>query len=160
MSQGGGASLGGGTLYIQAHGTGGSINIDTPTLRINNNVFRYVPSTTYTPFMPSGSCPYRRGSYSITGSMMTVHITLSTVGGAGTAGIGIYGFGIPDGYTIKIVPFNSVPTNGEVQQYINTGVAGDYSKGLLRHNNWQWMHTKNGGHIWQRRALFLLLIRY
>ena len=103
------------------------MNMITPNFAINNNTFRYVPPTTYTPFLPSGTCPNKRGSYSVTGSMMTVHITFNTVGGAGTAGIGIYGFGIPTGYTIRTVPFNSVPTNGEVQQYINTGVAGDYS---------------------------------
>ena len=129
LSVSGTASAGGATLYISANGTGGSINIDTPTLRINNNLFRYVPPTTYVPIISNGTCPTRRGSYSITGSMMTVHITFTTIGfGTGSAGSGIYGFGIPTGYTIRTVAYNTTPTNGEVQLYdLATGTTGDIS---------------------------------
>ena len=45
----------------------------------------------------------------------------------GSAGSGIYGYGIPPGYTIKTVPYNSIGANGEVQLYTNTGVFGDFS---------------------------------
>jgi hypothetical protein len=127
LSVSGTASAGGATLYISANGTGGSINIDTPTLRINNNLFRYVPPTSYVPVLSTGNCPNRRGSYSITGSMMTVQITFNTIGGGGTAGSGIYGFGIPLGYTIRNVAYTATPTNGEVQLVDPAYANGDMS---------------------------------
>lgn len=128
ISIGGSAINGGGSLYLNAQSSSGSINIDTPTFKINLNLFRYVPPTTYVPTLSTGSCPNRRGSYSITGSMMTVHVTFNTVGGAGTVGSGIYGFGIPAGFTIRTVPYTGSGTNGEVQLYDPaTGTTGNMS---------------------------------
>jgi hypothetical protein len=60
--------------------------------------------------------------------MMTVHITYNTIGVAGSAGSGIYGFGIPSGYTIRAVAYATLPFGGAVQLYDPaTGTSGDMS---------------------------------
>jgi hypothetical protein len=124
IGYGGTAVNGNGAIAIQTN----DLNLIAPNVYIRSNLFRYVPPTTYVPVISNGTCPYRRGSYSITGSMMTVHITFNTIGGGGTTGSGIYGFGIPTGFTIRTVAYNAVPTNGEVQLYdLATGTSGDMS---------------------------------
>ena len=114
ISQGGSSSAGGGALYLNANATGGSINIDTPTLKINNNTFRYVPPTTYTPTLSNGTCVNRSGSYSITGGMMTVQITFDTLAGGTTSFAGPYLYGIPTGFTIKSVAYGGAPAGGQI----------------------------------------------
>jgi hypothetical protein len=125
IGYGGTAVNGNGAIAIQTN----DLNLIAPNIYIRSNLFRYVPPTTYVPVISNGTCPTRRGSYSITGSMMTVHITFTTIGlGVGTAGSGIYGFGIPSGYTIRTVAYNTTPTNGEVQLYDPaTGTTGNMS---------------------------------
>jgi hypothetical protein len=125
IGYGGTALNGGGAIAIQTN----DLNLVAPNVYIRSNLFRYIPPTTYVPTLSTGFCPTRRGSYSITGSMMTVHITFTTIGfGTGSAGSGIYGFGIPTGYTIRTVAYNATPTNGEVQLYDpTTGTTGDMS---------------------------------
>jgi hypothetical protein len=125
IGYGGTAVNGNGAIAIQTN----DLNLVAPNVYIRSNLFRYVPPTTYVPTLSTGTCPTRRGSYSITGSMMTVHITFTTLGfGTGTAGSGIYGFGIPTGFTIRTVAYGSIPSNGEVQLYDPaTGTTGDMS---------------------------------
>jgi hypothetical protein len=125
IGYGGSALNGGGAIAIQTN----DLNLMAPNVYIRSNLFRYIPPTTYVPTLSTGFCPTRRGSYSITGSMMTVHITFTTIGfGTGTAGSGIYGFGIPTGFTIRTVAYGAIPSNGEVQLYDpTTGTTGDMS---------------------------------
>ena len=125
ISQGGSSSAGGGALYLNAEATGGSINIDTPTIKINNNLFRYVPSTSYTPRLSTGSNVILKGSYSITGNMMTVRIILYTGGNIGYDGNGIYKYSIPSGYKILSVDFNSyLGDGGAIKLYDSLGAIG------------------------------------
>ena len=124
IGYGGTAVNGNGAIAIQTN----DLNLVAPNVYIRSNLFRYIPPTTYVPTISNGTCPTRRGSYSITGSMMTVHITFNTIGGGGTTGSGIYGFGIPTGFTIRTVAYNTTPTGGEVQLYdLATGTSGDMS---------------------------------
>ena len=128
-SNGGTASNGNGNLTIESSTTKiigySAVNMITPNFAINNNTFRYVPPTSYTPTLSTGFCAIKYGSYSVTGSMMTVHITYNTIGAAGFAGSGIYGFGIPSGYAINTVSHVSFPFNGAVQLYDPaTGTTG------------------------------------
>lgn len=113
LSTGGTAGTGGGSLAIFAS----TINMVTTNFNINSNLFRYVPPTSYTPTLITGTLPSKFGSYSITGSMMTVQIYCDDVGSTGTAGSGVYSYSIPSGYTINSVPFGVAPTNGAVIRY-------------------------------------------
>ena len=114
ISTGGSALNGGGALYLNANATGGSINIDTPTLRISNNIFRYVPPTTYTCNLNSGTCQNQTSNYTVMGGMMTISVTFwNTTGGtAGTSNI--YSYSIPTDFTIKSTAFGGVPSGGQV----------------------------------------------
>jgi hypothetical protein len=84
--------------------TSNILNLQTTDLYINNNIFRYVIPTSYTPTLTAGSCVNLYGTYSILGNMMTVIITADTfAGGTGGAtyppvlGVTPYGYGIPPG---------------------------------------------------------------
>lgn len=126
ISTGGTASSAGGTLALQAANL--FLGLTSTIIHLSNKLFRYALPTTYVPTLSNGTCPTRRGSFYITGSMMTVHITYNTIGGGGAAGNGIYGFSIPTGFTIRTVAYNTTPTNGEVQLYDPaTGTSGDMS---------------------------------
>ncbi len=117
-SNGGTASNGNGNLTIESSTTKiigySAVNMITPNFYINNNLFRYIPPTTYTPDLNTGSCVNRSGSYTVMGGMMTVQITFNTLAG-GTAGVGgIYQYSIPLGFAIKSVAFGGAPTDGHI----------------------------------------------
>jgi hypothetical protein len=120
IGYGGSALDGSGAIAIQTN----DLNLMAPNVYIRSNLFRYVPSTSYTPTLTVGSCVNLYGSYSIMGNMMTVIITGNTFAG-GTGGDVLppllslipYGYEIPAGFTIKSVPYGTTPTGGAIVLY-------------------------------------------
>ena len=127
LATGGTATTGQGSLTIY----GGSVNLVTPSFYIASNLFRYVPPTTYTPILGTGTCSTISGTYTVIGSTMTVNITANTLAG-GTAGSGIYTYSIPPGYNINGVAFGTTPTGGailRIDPVYNTGNIGGTTLG-------------------------------
>ena len=89
--------------------TPNTLNINPTNLLILNQSFRYVARTTYTPSLVTGTCVNLFGSYSVVGDTMHLRIWGNCLG-AGSAGSGTYGFGIPSGYQIATNPFTTTPT--------------------------------------------------
>ena len=86
-----------------------TLQINPTNLQILGQSFRYVGRTTYTPTLVTGTCANLFGSYSVTGDTMFLRIWGNCLG-AGSAGSGTYGFGIPTGYQIATNPFTTTPS--------------------------------------------------
>ena len=128
LATGGTATTGQGSLTIY----GGSVNLVTPSFYIASNLFRYVPPTTYTPILGTGTCSTISGTYTVIGSTMTVNITANTLAGGGNPGFGIYTYSIPSGYNINGVAFGTTPTGGailRIDPIYNTGNIGGSTLG-------------------------------
>ena len=108
----------GSTLLTVAGTTATTLTLgqSTTTLNLLGSSFLYVPYASYTPTLvattTAPTLTYIFGSYTIMGKTMFLKIWMDTNGGstAGTAGTGIYGFGIPSGYTINTQAYSLTPT--------------------------------------------------